>query len=174
VLVQSHNICNHRVCKRWKCLISDRWLWKRVCFWPYPISKQHLKKVVRQYFSDSTLEVDICGKVLENGAKPYTLSNNILMLFCSKSPNLQTFKVGLDLSNYQLPLFIAPDLTLKSPNVSYVISSGITDGGRGVICLPGKLYVKTRPPLSLYFGLSIVLVCSRLWHFCILEYFAMI
>jgi len=48
-----------------------------------------------------------------------------------------------------------------------IICNGATDWvvGRGANDFPGKLNVKTRPPLSLYFGFSIILVFSRLFFF---------
>jgi len=46
-------------------------------------------------------------------------------------------------------------------------ASGITDGGQRGGSSPGKLNVKTGPPLSFYFGFSIFLVFSRLLFFAV-------
>ena len=58
-----------------------------------------------------------------------------------------------------------------------IICNGATDWvvGRGANDSPGKLNVKTRPPLSLYFGFSIILFFSRLFFFFhFSEYFPVI
>uniref|UniRef100_H2Z335 F-box domain-containing protein n=1 Tax=Ciona savignyi TaxID=51511 RepID=H2Z335_CIOSA len=81
-----------RVCKRWKRLIPDKWLWKNVQFSPKPIQKTKLRSIVKQYFTKSTAAVDICGK-WRNTNTTYAISNNILKTIAVKSPKLSTFKI---------------------------------------------------------------------------------
>jgi len=45
--------------------------------------------------------------------------------------------------------------------MQYIISSGVTEGGRGENCPLGKLILKIGLPLSLYFGFSIFWFSAR-------------
>jgi len=53
----------HRVCQRWKRIISDKFLWKEIDLSPYSMKTQWLKMFARRHFTSTLLSLHMKGSI---------------------------------------------------------------------------------------------------------------
>lgn len=96
LIAQSWTTCiNFRVCKRWKRVVKDKYLWKYVNFSPYSVSKVNFTKIARQCFNEFTKELKLCGTWRRSTAKETgcVVSDNVFNILTQRCLNLKKLEV---------------------------------------------------------------------------------
>lgn len=77
-----------RVCRRWKRLVDDRWLWRHVDLTVYRMRPKVMWHLLRRYMASGLHSLRLCG-YLSAGSQAPQLSPALMRALGQKCPNLQ-------------------------------------------------------------------------------------